>query len=78
MKSQSPDSESDHHQIRTKLGPETLMIICIRSAGPGTSGDEQESWGYGLHLGYGGDPKDPSSDWPLHKLVMPPVVTNIC
>ena len=64
MKSQSP--EPDHHQIRTKLGPATIMIIWMMSDGTETSEDEQESWGYCLHLRYGGDPKDPSSDWPIN------------
>jgi|LauGreDrversion4_1035100.scaffolds.fasta_scaffold139037_2 hypothetical protein len=75
MKSHSPEPE--HHQIRTKLGPEATLLIWIMSDGSEASEDEQESWGYGLHLGCGDDPKDPSSDWPLHKLVMPPEVTNI-
>jgi hypothetical protein len=39
--------------------------------------NQQERWNSGLRLGCGGDPKDPSSDWPLHELVMHPVVTSL-
>ena len=53
------------------------MTIFMRSGGLEASEDELGTQGYGLHLKRGGDPKDPSSDWPLHKLVILPVVTSL-
>ena len=49
----------------------------MMSGGLEASEDEPGSQGYGLHLKRGGDPKDPSSDWPPHKLVMLPVVNSL-
>jgi hypothetical protein len=66
----SQGSEPDRHQIRSKLGPASIMAIYMRSGGLEASEDKLGSQGYGLHLKRGGDPKDPSSDWPLHKLVI--------
>ena len=74
MISQVP--EPDHHRIRPKICTASTLAICMRCDGSWVSGDEQESWGYGLHLGCGGDPKDPSSDWPIHELVMHLEVTS--
>ena len=75
MISQGP--EHDYHQIGPKLGPASMLTIYMRFDGFEASGDEQESLGYGLHLGRVGDPEDPCSDWPLLELVMSPEVTSI-
>ena len=49
----------------------------MRTGGSEASEDELGSSGYGLHLKRGDDPKDPSSEGPLHELVMLPVVTSL-
>jgi hypothetical protein len=48
----------------------------MRSGEFEASEDELGTQGYGLHLKRGGDPKDPSSDWPIHELVMHLEVTS--